>query len=267
MDSNAQATRVPVCYGYGRHSTDKQTELTGKVQHDRCFDYYQRELQHLGVVWGGWHYDDAVSGRKCFSEREHGRVVFLSTLPGDHVVVTRLDRGFRKLSDGLNTLEQWANRGVHFHSVFDRIDTSTATGNLIRSVLLAVGQFKSDVDSERTKESIAYLRSQGLPYSASPPVGWRIITRNDKRLLQAYAKERKVLDILAEARANGGSYETIAFWVWGNRNKLGIERNLSWPTQVRHALEARALGYPKVGRSLVRQMYKEAVESGKIGLD
>ena len=237
------------------------------MQHDRCFDYYQRELQHLGVVWGGWHYDDAVSGRKCFSEREHGRVVFLSTLPGDHVVVTRLDRGFRKLSDGLNTLEQWANRGVHFHSVFDRIDTSTATGNLIRSVLLAVGQFKSDVDSERTKESIAYLRSQGLPYSASPPVGWRIITRNDKRLLQAYAKERKVLDILAEARANGGSYETIAFWVWGNRNKLGIERNLSWPTQVRHALEARALGYPKVGRSLVRQMYKEAVESGKIGLD
>lgn len=264
MDKHTQTTRVPICYGYGRHSTDKQTQLTGDVQEDRCYDYYMRELQTVGVAWGGWHYDDAVSGRKCFSERPKGRVVFAAAQPGDHVVVTRLDRGFRKLSDGLNTLEQWAVRGVHFHSVYDRIDTSTATGNLIRSVLLAVGQFKADVDSERTKESIAYLQSQGLPYSRSAPVGWKIIERNGRRLLTVHKKEREVIDMLADLHADGASQQSIAFWIWTNRKKVPIERDLCWPTQVRHAFEARALGYPKVGRRVVTRMYREAVRSGKV---
>jgi len=264
LDSKSQTTRVPVCFGYGRHSTSKQ-DLTDDVQEDKVFAYYERELEHQGVEWAGWFYDRAVSGGKNFSEREKGRIVFATAQPGDHVVITRLDRAFRKLSDGIATLDQLAQRGVHLHSIHDKIDTSCATGFLIRNVLLAVGQFKRDVDSERTKESLDYLRSQGLPYSNSPPVGWEIIVRDEKRLLRVHKKERVVLDVLAEAYAKGMTYRKLAFWCWSHPKKVPIKRNLNWPTQVRHALQARMLGYPKVtGRLAIDAMYREAKKLGQV---
>jgi DNA invertase Pin-like site-specific DNA recombinase len=258
----ATPQRAPICYAYGRHSTHKQ-DLTEQVQADRCHDYWQRELASKGVVWGGFFYDRANSARKkMMTEREQGRIVFAMAQPGDHLVVTRLDRGFRSLKDGLVTLEQLGHRGVKFHSIFERIDTSTAHGVLIRNVLLSIAQFKSDLDSERTKESIAYLKSKGLPYSNTPPMGWRVVVRNEQRVLRINQREREFCEMLAEAHASGASFNTLALWCWKNGRSIDLPRDFGNTAAVRHAVWAKWLDFPKVaGRRAVYALLKE---SGKV---
>ena len=270
MAQAAQPQHTPVCFAYGRHSTYKQGRandaLTETVQHDRCKDYYQRELAPKGVVWGGWFYDAAVSGGKTnFSERPHGRTVFATAQPGDHVVITRLDRGFRRLGDGISTLEQFEKRGVQFHSIFERIDTSTAAGIMVRNILLSIAQFKRDLDSERTKESIQYLKDHGMPYHRSPPMGWRIVVRGETRVLRVDKAEREFIDLLADANAKGASFNKLSFWCWSNASHIAMRRQFSSPDAIKHAIYARALGYPKVsGKKAICQMYREAVESGQV---
>jgi hypothetical protein len=66
--------RIPICYGYGRHSTNKQ-ELTQEVQEFRTREYWERTLQPKGVAWGGFFYDAATSARIPFGEREQGRKI------------------------------------------------------------------------------------------------------------------------------------------------------------------------------------------------
>ena len=43
---------MSTCYGYGRHSTNKQ-ELTAAAQEHRCLEYYNKHLKDRGVEWGG----------------------------------------------------------------------------------------------------------------------------------------------------------------------------------------------------------------------
>ena len=236
------------------------------MQKERCEDYWERELKPKGIKWGGWFYDRAVSGGKVlFSERDQGRIVFATALPGDHIVITRFDRGFRSVRDGINTMEQFESRGVQFHSIFERIDTSTAAGIVVRNILLSIAQFKRDLDSERTKESIQYLQDHGLPYHRSPPMGWRIVKRGESKVLRVDANERRFIDILADANAKGASFNKLSFWCWSNATHIAQRRNFGSPDAVKHAVYARALGYPKVsGKKAICQMYKEARLSGKV---
>lgn len=236
------------------------------MQKDRCYDYWQRELAPKGVAWGGWFYDAAVSaGKSDFSERDKGRVVFCTAQPGDHVVITRFDRGFRRVRDGISTLEQFESRGVLFHSIFERIDSSTAAGLMVRNILLSIAQFKRDLDSERTRESINYLRDRGLPYHRSPPMGWRIVRRGKEKFLRVAKSEREFIEMLADANAKGASFNKLALWCWTNATHIAMQRNFASPDAVKHAIYARALGYPKVsGGKAICSMYHESRRSGQV---
>lgn len=236
------------------------------MQKDRCQDYWERELKPHGVAWGGWFYDRAVSGGKSnFSERPNGRVVFASAQPGDHIVMLDLTRGFRKLSDGIATMEQFDKRGVKFHSIFERIDTSTAQGLMVRNILLSIAQFKHDIDSERAKETIQYLQEQGLPYHRCPPMGWRNSNRGSGKVLRVDKSERQFIEVLAEANASGASFNKLAMWCWANASHISQRRNFSNPGAIKHAIYARALGYPKVsGKVAICRLYHDSRKSGKV---
>jgi hypothetical protein len=80
----AATNRTPICYGYGRHSTGKQA-MTGEVQDFKCHDYWQQNLQHKGIQWGGFYYDPATSSCTPFSEREQGRVLHAVAALGEHI--------------------------------------------------------------------------------------------------------------------------------------------------------------------------------------
>jgi DNA invertase Pin-like site-specific DNA recombinase len=80
---------------------------------------------------------------------------------GDTLVVVRLDRLARSVSHLLEVIEDLTEKGAHFRSLRDPIDTTTPQGMFSLQVLGAVAQLERALISERTKAGIRAARSKG----------------------------------------------------------------------------------------------------------
>lgn len=81
---------------------------------------------------------------------------------GDTIVVSRLDRFARSLSDLFELLDQAASKGVAFQCIHQNIDTSSSTGKLTLAILGAVAEFENDLRRERQREGIAKAKANGI---------------------------------------------------------------------------------------------------------
>jgi len=79
----------------------------------------------------------------------------------DTVAVLRLDRAFRSVTDIHNVLAELDGRGIRFAVITQPIDTGTAIGKLLITVLGGVAEFEADLISERVKEGLARAKRQG----------------------------------------------------------------------------------------------------------
>jgi DNA invertase Pin-like site-specific DNA recombinase len=232
-----------ICYGYGRHSTKKQS-MTREVQESRTEDHYLRMLKPEGVRWGGFMYDPATSAGKPFSEREAGRQLFVMARPGDHIVVTKLDRLFRKLLDGVATIEQLEKRGVSIHALDYPIGANDAIGRLIRNLLLSMAELERELARERTEAVFTTRMEQGLPASKGCAVGWRICGEKPRRYYRVDEDERRMVRNMIELREAGESYDDIALWTMRQR---GAKRTFPTGIMAKWAVEAGLAGWPKIG--------------------
>ena len=80
---------------------------------------------------------------------------------GEVLVVVRLDRLARSVSHLLDVIERLEEKGAHFRSLRDPIDTSTPQGMFSLQVLGAVAQLERALISERTKAGIKAARLRG----------------------------------------------------------------------------------------------------------
>jgi len=80
---------------------------------------------------------------------------------GEVLVVVRLDRLARSVSHLLQVIETLEERGAHFRSLSDPIDTSTPQGMFSLQVLGAVAQLERALISERTKAGIKAAKARG----------------------------------------------------------------------------------------------------------
>ena len=86
---------------------------------------------------------------------------------GDTLAVVRLDRLGRSLGELLTTVTMLKERGIALLSLEEKIDTSSAAGELIFHVFGAIAHFKRRLIAERTKDGIAAARAKGE--AAGPP--------------------------------------------------------------------------------------------------
>ena len=80
---------------------------------------------------------------------------------GDTLAVVRLDRLGRSLTELLSVVEQLKTRGVALLSLEEKIDTSSAAGELVFHVFGAIAHFERRLIAERTKDGIAAARARG----------------------------------------------------------------------------------------------------------
>jgi DNA invertase Pin-like site-specific DNA recombinase len=131
--------------GYARVSTADQ-DLTGQ----------QRRLDAAGAFRV---FADVISG-KTFDRP--GLTALLDHLrPGDTLAVVRLDRLGRSLRELLDVVETLRQCGVALLSLEEKIDTSSAAGELVFHVFGAIAQFERRLIAERTRDGIANARSKG----------------------------------------------------------------------------------------------------------
>ena len=70
---------------------------------------------------------------------------------GDTLVVWKFDRLGRSLQHLIAVINDLRERGVELQSVTQQIDTNTSMGQMVFSIMAALGQFERDLISERTK--------------------------------------------------------------------------------------------------------------------
>jgi DNA invertase Pin-like site-specific DNA recombinase len=104
----------------------------------------------------------------------------------DIVVVYKIDRLTRSLTDFAKIVEIFDARGASFVSVTQQFNTTTSMGRLTLNILLSFAQFEREVIGERIRDKIAASKKKGMWMGGVPPLGYR-------------AQERKLVIVDGEA--------------------------------------------------------------------
>jgi DNA invertase Pin-like site-specific DNA recombinase len=87
----------------------------------------------------------------------------------DVVVVYKVDRLTRSLSDFAKLVELFDSENVSFVSVTQSFNTTSSMGRLTLNVLLSFAQFEREVTGERIRDKIAASKRKGLWMGGSSP--------------------------------------------------------------------------------------------------
>jgi len=131
--------------GYARVSTDDQ-ELA---------------LQRDALTTAGCErlFEDTISGATAERPQLSDALDFVR--PGDTLVVWKLDRLGRSLSNLIELLSGLSERGVGFKSLTEQIDTTTSGGKLIFHIFGALAEFERELIRERTRAGLSAARARG----------------------------------------------------------------------------------------------------------
>jgi DNA invertase Pin-like site-specific DNA recombinase len=131
--------------GYARVSTGDQ-DVAGQTM----------RLEQAGAIRV---FTDVMSGK---SMDRPGLIELLAyARKGDTLAVVRLDRLGRSLAELLTTVGRLREHGIALLSLEEKIDTSSAAGELIFHVFGSIAHFERRLISERTKDGIAAARAKG----------------------------------------------------------------------------------------------------------
>jgi DNA invertase Pin-like site-specific DNA recombinase len=153
--------------GYARVSTD-----------DQNLDLQKDALTRAGCKRI---YEEHKSG-KCL-ERPELDACRKALRPGDTLAVWRLDRLGRSLPDLIKIIAELRDAGIGFESVTEKIDTTTATGELTFHIFAALAQFERQLIRERTKAGLTAARARGRKGGRRPK-----LTASDIKAVKSLVK-------------------------------------------------------------------------------
>ena len=134
-------------YGYAGVST------AGQSNNGNSLDDQTAALQAYGCQES---VTEAYTGKTM--ERPQFSILFQKLVPGDTLVVTKLDRFARTAIDGVSTVRKLFERGVRVHILNMGLVENTLTGNLILTVMLAFAEYERGIIVERTQTGKAVAR-------------------------------------------------------------------------------------------------------------
>src|SRR5499433_971333 len=118
----------------------------------------------------------------------------------DIVVVYKIDRLTRSLTDFAKIVEIFDARGASFVSVTQQFNTTTSMGRLTLNILLSFAQFEREVIGERIRDKIAASKKKGMWMGGVPPIGYRA---QDGKLVVIESEAGIVRDIFRRYAALG----------------------------------------------------------------
>ena len=119
--------------------------------------------QHRIEKW----YIEKVSGKD--TQREQLQFMLDFVREGDEVYVMDFSRLSRSVQDLLNIVDLLNNKKVKLVSLKENLDTSTATGKLMLTMIGAIAEFERENTLERQREGIEIAKREGK-YKGRKPV-------------------------------------------------------------------------------------------------
>lgn len=177
--------------GYARVSTQDQN--------------LDRQLDNLRAAGCERIFNEKMTGTK--SDRPELKTMLLTLRSGDILVIDSFSRLSRSTKDLLDLVEKLTGMGVHLVSLKENLDTTTATGKLMLTMLSALSQFERDLIAERTVDGLKAARARGRH-------GGRPRSGTDKDRRQAYDLYRaNIMSLRDIAERFGISLSTLNRWI------------------------------------------------------
>ncbi len=210
-------TAKPVrCAIYTRKSTEEGLEQAFNsldAQREACAAYIASQ-KHEGWVMSPELYDDG--GFSGGNMDRPGLTALMAEIAAGRIqviVVYKVDRLTRALSDFAKIVEVLDAQGASFVSVTQSFNTTTSMGRLTLNVLLSFAQFEREVTGERIRDKIAASRKKGMWMGGTIPLGYDVRDRklviNDveaatvRRIFERYAALGSVVASLAALDRDG----------------------------------------------------------------
>ena len=201
-----QPTRV---IGYVRVSTEEQAEsgLSRAAQGRRIASYCAAHDLDLHACY----VDNGISAKRMSNRPAlQAALSALEAHDASGLVVLKLDRLSRSTRDVLDLVDRSDRKGWKVHSIDERLDTGSAAGRFVVTVLGALAQMEREQIGERTRVALAEKRRQGKRISRHAPFGFRHEDRDGETLIVAAPAERRILERMLALYAEGKRSMRIA---------------------------------------------------------
>ena len=156
---------------YARKSIERENSISCETQIEYCKSVIKPDERNEKTVE---FIDNGYSGgnvdrdgfQKMMRQIERGKI--------SKVIVYRLDRISRSLSDFVGILETLKKHNVQFVSSQESFDTSSPYGEMIVKILMVFAEFERKSIIERVKHAYAYRSEMGLYMGGRRPYGFNL---------------------------------------------------------------------------------------------
>ncbi len=138
-------------------------------------------------------FEDTASGKNA--KRPGLRKAIRRLRPGDSLVVWKLDRLGRSVRDLITLVSELQERGIHFRSLTDSIDTSTPAGRFFFHVMSALAEMERELIVERTRAGLAAAREQGRIGGRRRVMTEEVVERC-RRMFENGATRQQIADVI-----------------------------------------------------------------------
>jgi DNA invertase Pin-like site-specific DNA recombinase len=209
--------------GYVRVSTDRQAEQGVSLEAQEA------KIRAMATVQGAELTNVIVDGgESAKSLNRPGLQKLLAKVNAGKVqavIVAKLDRLTRSVKDLCGLLELFEKRKVALISVAEALDTGSAAGRLVITIMGAVSQWEREAIGERTRDALRHKRAQGQRVG-NIEFGYRL--SKDRRHLEPDPAEQAALAEIRRLRGQGHTLRGIAATLnsRGHRTRRGTDWRL-----------------------------------------
>ncbi|MCF6293354.1 MAG: recombinase family protein [Robiginitomaculum sp.] len=211
---SAQKTFRCAIYTRKSHEEGLDQEFNSlQAQREACSAYIASQIG-LGWKLNPAHYDDGgISGGHMDRPALQQLIVAIKKGLGDVIVVYKVDRLTRSLTDFAKLVDVFDEHNVSFVSVTQAFNTTSSMGRLTLNVLLSFAQFEREVTAERIRDKIAASKKKGMWMGGPPALGYINVdkklvvegdeARNVRKIFALYLKLKNVRFVQAELNRLG----------------------------------------------------------------
>lgn len=216
------------CVGYVRVSTEEQARngvsLAAQEERIRAFAVGTGRVLSDVVI------DDGVSAKDL--KRVGMQRILTGICAGQigAVVILKLDRLTRSVSDLMQLIGLFNKHDVALVSISETLDTGTATGRMLMTVIGTISQWEREAIGERTAFALTHLRRTGKVYGRVP-FGW--YREGDNLVVDP--RQQRALTMAQKMFASGASLRQIAAELT-NQGVHAAEGGVRW-----HAASVRSI--------------------------
>jgi DNA invertase Pin-like site-specific DNA recombinase len=209
-------TPIRRCAIYTRKSSEEgldQAFNSLDAQREACAAYVASQRQEGWRVLSTAYDDGGYSGGTL--ERPALKRLLADIRAGqiDLVVVYKIDRLTRSLTDFASLVAVFESHAASFVSVTQHFNTTTSMGRLTLNVLLSFAQFERELTGERIRDKIAASKRKGMWMGGTVPLGYRSVNKKlmvvseeadqVRRIFERYCQLGSVAKLQAALRAAG----------------------------------------------------------------